>query len=125
MPMILVLTLINIALIVHAAKPGRFSPWSYIILMMPGIGAIAYVAVELIPAWFGSRQGQQVHKSGGRALDPGKQYSAPTHENEVADSIVKREPLAEGCFARGCFDEAVQHHDVILARPMGVDPPSL
>jgi hypothetical protein len=54
MPIILVLTLINIVLVVHAAKSGRFSPWGYIILMMPGIGAIAYVAMELIPAWFGT-----------------------------------------------------------------------
>ena len=38
------LTLINIVPVVHAAKSGRFSPWGYIILMMPGIGAIAYVA---------------------------------------------------------------------------------
>jgi hypothetical protein len=62
MPIILLLTLINIVLVVHAAKSGRFSPWGYIILMMPGIGAIAYVAVELIPAWFGSHQGQHARK---------------------------------------------------------------
>jgi hypothetical protein len=29
MPIILLLTLINIVLIVHAAKTGRFSPWGY------------------------------------------------------------------------------------------------
>jgi hypothetical protein len=122
MPIILVLTLINIVLVVHAAKSGRFSPWGYIILMMPGIGAIAYVAVELIPAWFGTHQGRQARKSVGRALDPDKQYRALEDEIERADTIVNRDALAEECLARGRFDEAEQHYDVILARPMGDEP---
>jgi|GEM_PF-4889063 len=49
MPIVLILTLVNIALIVHAARSGRFVPWGLVILIMPGIGAIAYVAMELIP----------------------------------------------------------------------------
>jgi hypothetical protein len=122
MPIILVLTLINIVLIVHAAKTGRFSPWGYIILMMPGIGAIAYVAVELIPAWFGSHRGQQARKSVGLALDPDKGYRALKDEIERADTIVNRDALAEECLARGRFREAEQHYDVILARPMGDEP---
>ena len=122
MPIILLLTLINIVLVVHAAKTGRFSPWGYIILMIPGIGAIAYVVAELIPAWFGSRQGQQARKSVGRTLDPDKQYRALKDEIERADTIVNRDALAEECFARGRYREAEQHYDVILARPMGDEP---
>ena len=122
MPIILLLTLINIVLVVHAAKTGRFSPWGYIILMIPGIGAIAYVVAELIPAWFGSRQGQQARKSVGRTLDPDKQYRALKDEIDRADTIVNRDALAEECFARGRFREAEEHYDVILARPMGDEP---
>jgi hypothetical protein len=122
MPIILVLALINIVLIVHAAKTGRFSPWGYIILMMPGIGAIAYVAVELIPAWFGSHRGQQARKSVGLALDPDKAYRALKDEIERADTIVNRDAVAEECLARGRFREAEQHYDLILARPMGDEP---
>jgi hypothetical protein len=76
MPIILLLALINIVLIVHAARSGRFWPWGFIILMMPGIGALAYVAVELIPEWFGTYRGRQARKSVGRALDPDKHYRA-------------------------------------------------
>ena len=122
MPIVLVLTLVNIALIVHAIRSGRFVPWGLVILMMPGIGAIAYVAVELIPAWFGSQQGQQARQSVGRALDPDKQYRALRCEIERADTIINRDALAEECVARGRFREAEQHYDVILARPMGNEP---
>ena len=90
--------------------------------MMPGIGAIAYVAVELIPAWLGSHQGQQARKSVSLALDPDKQYRALRDEIERSDTIVNRDALAEECLARGRFDEAEQHYGVILARPMGDEP---
>jgi hypothetical protein len=122
MPIILLLTLANIVLVVHAARSGRFSPWGYIILMMPGIGAIAYVAVELIPAWFGTRQGRQARKSVGRALDPDKHYRALKGQIERADTIANRAALAEECFARKRYSEAEQHYDAILARPMGDEP---
>ena len=37
---------VDIALIVHAARTGRFTPWGFVILFLPGIGALAYVVVE-------------------------------------------------------------------------------
>ena len=122
MPIILLLTLINILLIVHAAKSGRFSPWGFIILMMPGIGALAYVAVELIPEWFGTYRGQQARKSVGRALDPDKHYRALKDQIELADTIANRAALAEECLALGRFREAEENYDVILAKPMGDEP---
>ncbi|HEV7601804.1 MAG TPA: hypothetical protein VGO49_16305 [Bradyrhizobium sp.] len=122
MPIILLLALINIVLIVHAAKSGRFSPWGFIILMMPGIGALAYVAVELIPEWFGTYRGRQARKSVGRALDPDKHYRALKDQIELADTIANRAALAEECLALGRYREAEENYDVILARPMGDEP---
>jgi hypothetical protein len=122
MPIVLLLALINIVLIVHAARSGRFSPWGFIILMMPGIGALAYVAMELIPEWFGTHQGRQAQQSVGRALDPDKAYRALKARIEVADTIANRAALAEECLARGKNSEAEENYDVILARPMGDEP---
>ena len=55
----LILLLIEVALIVHAAKTGRFWPWGMIIFFIPLFGSVAYILVELLPEWFGSVQGQQ------------------------------------------------------------------
>jgi len=62
MPVALILGVLDLVLIVHAAKTGRFSPWAYIILMIPVFGSLAYVAVELVPEWLGSYQGQKAKK---------------------------------------------------------------
>ena len=122
MPFGIVLLLINVGLIVHAAKTGRFWPWGYIILFIPGFGALAYVLVELAPEWFGSVQGQKARRHVVNTLDPSKRYRALTEQLEVADTIANRAALAEECLELGKFTEAEYHYEHILALPMGDDP---
>ncbi len=117
----LIILLIQVVLIVHAAKTGRFWPWGYVILFLPGFGALAYVLVELVPEWFGSVQGQHTRKRVVSTLDPGKRYRALTDQLEVTDTIANRSALAEECLALGKFDEALRHYDHILSLPLGDD----
>jgi hypothetical protein len=119
MPLAIVLVLIDLAFIVHAAKTGRFSPWAYIILFVPGFGAVAYVVVELIPEWFGSPQGQRARKQVTHALDPEKRCRVLTEELSFTDTIANREALAVECLAIGKFEEAERHYTAILVRPLG------
>src|SRR5215831_17287652 len=116
------LLVVNIALIVHAAKTGRFSPWVYIILMIPVAGAVAYVVVELAPAWLGTYQGQKARARIGRALNPEQTYRVLKDELEVVNTIANRKALAEECMALGRFDEAKVQYDAILTMPLGDDP---
>jgi hypothetical protein len=117
----LILLLIEVALIVHAAKTGRFWPWGFIILFIPGFGALAYVLIELLPEWFGSAQGQQARRRVVSTLDPGRRYRELTDQLQVADTIANRAALAEECLALGKFEEALGHYEHILALPMGDD----
>jgi hypothetical protein len=48
-PFALVILLLDITLVYHASRTGRLQPWAFIILMIPGIGALAYIVVELVP----------------------------------------------------------------------------
>jgi len=123
MPLLgLVLIAIDVKLVVHAAKTGRFSPWAYIILMIPIAGAIAYVVVELIPEWLGSYQGQHARRRVGRALNPEKTYRALKDQVEIADTIANRRVLAEECLSLGKFEEAEAQYEAILAKPLGDEP---
>src|SRR5262249_58527706 len=90
MPFALLLLLINVLLIVHAAKTGRFWPWGYVILLIPGFGALAYVLVELVPEWFGSAQGQRARRQVADTLDPQRRYRQLSADLEVADNIATR-----------------------------------
>jgi hypothetical protein len=122
MPIALILLILNVTLIVHAAKTGRFSPWGYIIILMPGIGGLVYILVELVPEWFGSPGGQKARKRVAGALNPEKNYRMLTDQLAIADTIATRVSLAEECLALGKFDEAYLHFDEVLKRPHGDDP---
>lgn len=117
----LILLLVDVVLIVHAAKTGRFWPWGFVILFLPGFGALAYALIELLPEWFGSAQGHQARRRVVNTLDPGKRYRLLTDQLEVTDTIANRAALAEECLLLGKFAEAEGHYEHILALPMGDD----
>lgn len=121
-PIGLLLILLDISLVYHAAKTGRLQPWAFIILMIPGIGAVAYIVVELAPEWFGSHDVQRARQRVASKLDPDKQYRILSDRLADTDSIANRAALAEECVRVARYDEAEQHYDHILALPMGHEP---
>jgi hypothetical protein len=122
MPFAVLLVAIDAMLIVHAAKTGRMCPWAYIILAIPGVGAIAYVVVELVPEWMGSIPGQRAQARVARQLNPEKRYRELSDQLAIADTIATRVALADECLALGKFEQAKQHYEAVLARPMGDEP---
>ena len=122
MPVLGLVLVIQIALVIHAAKHGRAWPWAYIILLIPVLGSLAYVIAEMVPEWLGTYQGQQARARIGRAINPEKTYRALKTELEIADTIANREALAEECLTLGRFDEAKAQYDAILAMPAGEEP---
>ena len=122
MPLALVLVAIDVILIVHAARTGRLAPWLCVILAVPGVGALVYVAAVLIPAWRDGRECRQARRRIRRALDPERRYRALAEELARADTIANRSTLAEECRKLGLFAEAQRHYDDILARAHGEAP---
>jgi hypothetical protein len=117
-----VLFAIDIAMAFHAAKTGRFMPWFYIILLVPGAGAFAYIVIELVPEWLHSHQGQRARARIDKALDPEKTYRARRDQLDIVDTISNREALAQECMALGRYDEARAQYDAILTMPLGDEP---
>ena len=90
MPVALVVLLLDITLIYHASKTGRLQPWAFIILMIPLVGALAYIVVELVPEWFGSPGAQQARKRIAGKLDPEKLYRELSDRLAGSDTIANR-----------------------------------
>jgi hypothetical protein len=122
LPTWIIVAVLNIALIVHAAKTGRFMPWGLIILFLPGIGALAYVVVELLPEWFGSTKVRRTRQQIAGAMNPTGRYRQLQEELEIVDTIANRSALAGECLTLGKYEEALAQYDAILARPLGEEP---
>ncbi|MCP3465219.1 tetratricopeptide repeat protein [Bradyrhizobium sp. CCGUVB23] len=122
MPVALIVLLFEITLIWHAARTGRLRPWAFIILMVPLVGSLAYIIVELIPEWFSSPQARQARQRFANRLDPEKRYRELQDRLAATDTIANRAALAEECVKIARFGEAERHYDHILKLPMGNDP---
>jgi hypothetical protein len=112
----------DVVLIVHAAKTGRFWPWAYVILFLPGIGGAAYLIVELAPAWLGSYGGQRARQQVVGALNPTRRYNQLRDALVVADTIANRAALAKECLTLRRFEEAGALYEGLLVLPLGDEP---
>jgi hypothetical protein len=115
----LLLVLVDVLCVVHAAKTGRFWPWGAVILAVPGFGALAYFLMEILPEWLGTPQGQLARHRVSKTLDPAKHYRMLSDQLEVTDTIANRVALAEECLELEKFEEALRHYDHVLTLPMG------
>ena len=123
MPVAFVIVLLDITLIYHASRTGRLQPWAFIILMVPFIGSLAYIVVELVPGMARNGPGaQQARKRVADRLDPEKLYRELSDRLADTDTIADRGAAAE-CLKIGRFDEAERHYDHILKLPMGGSRP--
>jgi len=122
MPFAIVIAIVQISFVVHAAKTGRFTPWGWIILLLPVVGVLAYIVVELVPEWLGSPRGQRARQRVVDKLDPEREYRKLTDDLAIADTIANRTALAAECLVLGKFAEARGHYADVLGRPMGDEP---
>jgi hypothetical protein len=121
-PFALVILLLDITLVYHASRTGRLQPWGFIILMIPGIGALAYIVVELIPEMLSGPGAQQARRRVANRLDPEKLYRELSDRLAATDTIANHVVLAAECLRIERFNEAERHYDHILRLPLGDDP---
>jgi hypothetical protein len=107
MPLLSILIwLLQLALIIHVLKTGRSRYWIMVLLFMPLIGGIAYLAIELIPEFSGSISGQRAVRSVKQTLNPGadlRQHEAAWNQSPNVDNGRR---YAEALMDSGKTDEA-------------------
>src|SRR5580658_2812731 len=111
MPWLLILSIaIQVLLIIHCIKTGRNQIWIWVLALLSFPGAIAYVAVEVLPDLFRSRTAQRTARGVKRALDPHADLRRYESEARVAGSVASRQRYAEALTRAGRYDEAISEH---------------
>jgi hypothetical protein len=108
--------------VVHAARTGRFWPWGYVVIFLPGFGAAAYFLFEILPQWRHDPKARRAQAQLVQAIDPGRRYRALRDELDFTDTIGNRASLAEECLTLGKYDEALDLYDGIIKLPQGDEP---
>jgi hypothetical protein len=112
---------VQIALIVHVLRTGRPYYWIFII-MIPGIGALAYIIAELLPDFVGSVQGQRAVRGVRKTLDPTADLRQREREHRLSGSVDATRHLANELIENGQFEEAISHYEKALTGLYERDP---
>ena len=101
---------VQAALLVHCIKTGRNWLWVWVLLLLPGAGALAYVAVEILPDLFRSRTAQRTAKGFKRAVDPFADLRRFENEARLAGNVAARQRYADELLRHGRYEEAIEQY---------------
>lgn len=91
---------------IHAVRSGRTMPWLWILIFAQGIGAIIYIATQILPEWFGSYSGRRLGRKVVDTLNPTRERKRIETELLRADTLENRRRLAEECLRLGDYEYA-------------------
>lgn len=114
--------LIQILLIVHVIKTGRNQIWIWVLALLSLPGAIAYIAVELIPDLFRSRTARRTARGFRKALDPERELRRYENEARVGANVASRQRYAEELARHQRYEEAIAQYRLTLTGLYEHDP---
>lgn len=122
MPIAALLFALDVILVIHAARSGRFVPWGYVILMLPGIGSFAYLGLVCAPEWLSSPKGDLTVRRVRAAIDPDGVYRQARDQLDAVDTIANRTTLAVACLDTHREAEALALYQGVISLPLGEEP---
>ena len=113
---------IQIGLIVHVMKTGRPLYWCFVLLMAPGIGALAYIIVEILPNLQNDVRAKRAFRGIRRTLNPEGDLRRRQLEQRISGSVDAARHLATELMDKRRYGEAVTHYRTALSGIYEHDP---
>lgn len=114
--------IVQVALIIHVVKTGRNQIWIWVLALLSLPGAIAYIAVEILPELFRSRTAQRTARGLRKAMDPGRDLRRYESEARVASNVASRQRYAQELVRHQRYDEAIGQYREALTGLYEHDP---
>jgi hypothetical protein len=112
----------QIVCVIHAVRNGRVFPWIFVIVFLPLVGCIAYVAVEIVPDMLRSRGAHKLTSNVRAMADPHKGLRQALRDVETVGSVDAKRALAEEYIRRGKHADAVALYGSMLVGQFRDDP---
>jgi hypothetical protein len=114
--------IIQVALIIHVVKTGRNQIWIWVLALLSLPGAIAYIAVEILPELLRSRTAQRTARGLRKAMDPGRDLRRYESEARIAGNVASRQRYAQELARHQRYDEAIGQYREALTGLYEHDP---
>ncbi len=96
--------------IIHCLRMGRETGWIWVIVVLPVLGAIIYIATQM----FAGRDLQKVQSGIGAVLNPSGSIKKLQQQLRFSDTFNNRVALADAYLAAGQRDKAVEMYESSL-----------
>ena len=105
--------LVQASLAVHAYRTGR-ERWMYLIILVPIVGSLIYVLVEILPEMRYSSTGRWAASRIAGLIAPSDNMAKLRDRLALLDSVENRQLLARECVKAGEYDEAIELYNSCL-----------
>lgn len=113
---------VQVVLIIHCVKTGRNQIWIWVLALLSIPGAIAYIAVELLPDLLGSRRTKRAVRDVKAVLDPERVLREAERVALVSGDVASRQRYAEELSKQGRHAEAASVYRTLLTGLYATDP---
>lgn len=122
-PGLVLITLIaQVLLVVHCIKTGRNFLWVWVLILLPPIGPLIYVAIEILPELFRSRTTQRTVRNLRRAVDPQQELRRLGEQARHGNDVASRQRYADELSRHGKHAEAIAIYRQCLSGLYEHDP---
>jgi len=122
MPFFVIVMLIQIALIVHVIQNHNETYWIPILLLVPILGALAYILIVVGPEWVNSSGGRRTQSNFKKTLNPKQAMHEAQRNVQVSDTFYNRITFADELINEYRYDEAIEHVNIALTGLYEFDP---
>jgi hypothetical protein len=98
--------IVTVLLCVHVVRTNQPIYWLFIILLLPSIGSLIYLAAVVVPEIFGGTRARRMGMAAREALDPGGEYRRAKAAADETPTVHNRMRLAAASAALGRHTEA-------------------
>jgi len=104
-----IITLVIQALaIFHVIRTGRDFRWIFLLIFLPGLGALIYFFVEILPSLGGNPTARRTMRNMGRIVDPARQLRHQQLAYDRSQNVETATRLANELIRDGKFDDAIR-----------------
>ena len=108
--------------VIHVVRPGRPYWWIFLIVMVPLVGILVYLIVEMLPGVLGSRGTRQAVAGAAKVFNPGRSLREAQRQVEISPSAQNKAALANELLLAGQPEAAAVLYREALTGIHATDP---
>lgn len=122
MPFYILNLIIVFCCIIHVFKTGQDRYWIYIVIILPVIGFLAYLAAIILPSLMNTRRGHKVTHKIKKMLNPQAELKSAKKAYEIVQTYSNQKRLGDALFAVQEYSQALSMYRGILTGLYRTDP---